>query len=245
MSEASSSHPDDVEVLAVIPARGGSKGIPDKNIRTLAGKPLIAYSIEVARSSTYVDRTIISTDSSRIADIAQAHGAEVPFMRPPEYARDRTPDYPVFDHCLSWLESNEGYRPEIVVHLRPTGPLRTAEEVDDSLERFQCYTEADSLRSVTIASKSPYKMWEINEEYLTAFVEHPMIDESYNTPRQALPRIYETTPDIGLCRRATIMKKNSILGDKILPYLIDRPTVDIDTALDFRLAEVIIEEGRY
>src|SRR3989344_749868 len=113
-------------ILALIPARGGSKGVPGKNIRLLAGAPLIAHSIRAAQESNYIDRVIVSTDDEKIAEVARIYGAEVPFLRPKEFAQDLTPDYPVFEHCLQWLAANENYRPDIVVHLRPTGPLRAA-----------------------------------------------------------------------------------------------------------------------
>jgi len=232
--------PAELDILALIPARGGSKGVPNKNIRDVAGKPLIAYSIETAEQSGYIDRTIVSTDSEEIAAVARGYDAEVPFLRPAEYAQDLTPDYPVFEHCLDWLQENENYEPDIIVHLRPTGPLRTADEVDESIEKFQQYPNADSLRSVQPVSKNPYKMWEIDGDYLTPFLKHPEIDEAYNAPRQSLPEVLETTSDIGLCRRETIIKKKSILGDQILPYTIDRLTVDIDTLTELWLAEHMI-----
>lgn len=240
--------PAELDILALIPARGGSKGVPNKNIRDVAGKPLIAYSIETAEQSGYIDRAIVSTDSEEIAAVAREYDAEVPFLRPAEYAQDLTPDYPVFEHCLDWLQENENYEPDIIVHLRPTGPLRTADEVDESIEKFQQYPEADSLRSVQSVSKNPYKMWETDEDYLTPFLEHPEIDEAYNAPRQSLPEVFKTTSDIGLCRRQTIIKKQSILGDRILPYKIHRSTVDIDTPNDMRIAEMLIQnpnDGHY
>ena len=154
------------KVLALIPARGGSKGIPGKNIRLLAGKPLIAHSIEQAKASKYVDRVIISTDDEKITQVAREFGAEVPFMRPAEIAQDLTPDFPAFEHCLDWLKEYEGYEPDIVVHLRPTGPLRTSKQIDDGIELLAKYPEADSVRSVNEPPKSPYKMWVIGENFM-------------------------------------------------------------------------------
>src|SRR5262245_233690 len=108
------------QILALIPARGGSKGIPRKNIRSFAGYPLIAWSIAAARQAACVTRTLLSTDDAEIASVARGYGAETPFLRPAELARDQTTDLPVFEHALGWLEENEGYRPEIVIQLRPT-----------------------------------------------------------------------------------------------------------------------------
>ena len=116
-----------MEILALIPARGGSKSIPRKNIRPLAGHPLIAYSIAAGRQSNLVTRTIVSTDDEEIARIARQYGAETPFLRPAEFAQDNTTDFPVFTHALSWLKEHEGYQPEIVVQLRPTSPIRPPE----------------------------------------------------------------------------------------------------------------------
>ncbi len=112
------------EILALIPARGGSKGIPRKNIRSFAGYPLIAWSIAAAKQSELVTRVIVSTDDEEIAAVARECGAETPFLRPAEFAQDNTTDLPVFEHALQWLEENEGYQPEIVVQLRPTSPIR-------------------------------------------------------------------------------------------------------------------------
>ncbi|MEK9195421.1 MAG: acylneuraminate cytidylyltransferase family protein, partial [Patescibacteria group bacterium] len=121
-------------ILALIPARGGSKGIPKKNIKLLGGKPLIVWSIEVAKQSRYIDRIIVSTDNEEIAEVARSAGAEVPFLRPAEIAQDLTPDMPVFEHALAWLRENDNFIPEFIVHLRPTGPLRTAKEIDEAIE---------------------------------------------------------------------------------------------------------------
>lgn len=242
MSKSLSSKPEEAEILALVTARGGSKGVPKKNIREVSGKPLLSYNIETAKKSEYIDRIIVSTDSEEIAAVAEEYDAEVPFMRPAKYAQDLSRDYPVLKHCLEWLQENENYEPDVVAHFRPTGPLLTANELNQSIEKFQQHPEADSLRSVKAASKNPYKMYETDGDYLTAFLEHPEIDEAYNAPRQSLPEVLETTSDIGLCRRETIVKKESILGDRILPYEIPRPTVDIDTPKELKLAELMIEE---
>lgn len=237
-----STNPEEVEILALVTARGGSKGVPMKNIREVAGKPLLAYNIETAKKSEYVDRIIVSTDNEEIASVAREYNAEVPFMRPNKYARDRSRDFPVLKHCVEWLQQNENYEPDIIAHLRPTGPLLTADELNASIEKFQRHPEADSLRSVKPASKNPYKMYETEGEYLEPFLDHPEIDEAYNAPRQSLPQILQTASDIGLCRRETIIEMESILGDNILPFKLNRPTIDIDTPTDLKLAEVMIKE---
>lgn len=230
----------DLKVLAVIPARGGSKGIPQKNIKPLLGKPLISWSISAAQASGYIDRTIVSTDSEEIAEVSRRWGAEVPFLRPEALGRDETPDLPVFIHCLSHLAEQQGYQPDLIVHLRPTGPLRTAQEIDEAIELLVSHPEADSVRSVQQPSKPPFKMWRPRGDYIVPFAAIDGIKDSHTMPRQLLPVTYETTADIGVCRRETLLAKGSIIGDLVLPYFLRRPTVDIDQEIDFAIAELLL-----
>jgi N-acylneuraminate cytidylyltransferase len=230
----------DFKVLAVIPARGGSKGIPKKNIKPILGKPLLAWSISAAQASRYIDRTIVSTDSEEIAEVARRWGAEAPFLRPPQFARDDTPDLPVFAHCLAWLEEQEGYEPDLIAHLRPTGPLRTGREIDEAIELLVSHPEADSVRSVQQPSKPPFKMWRPQGDYIVPFAALGGIKDSHTMPRQLLPVVYETTADIGVCRTKTILEKKSVIGDVVLPYLLKRPTADIDQEIDFEIAEFLL-----
>lgn len=228
-------------ILALIPARGGSKGIPRKNLRFLGGLPLVAHSVRHGRESRYVDRVIVSTDDEEIAAVSREHGAEVPFLRPKEIAEDLTPDYPVFEHCLRWLEEHERYRPDIVVHLRPTGSLRTVRQVDESIELLAAHPEADSVRSVHEPDKSPYKMWKPGEgPYVVPFLAGTGIAEHYNAPRQLLPKVYATNANIGVVWRRTLTEKRSVIGDRVLPYLVTEPHVDFDTELDFEIAEFFL-----
>ena len=232
-----------LKVLALIPARGGSKGVPGKNIKMLAGKPLIAWSIDAAKGSKYIDRTIVSTDGEDIAKVAKEWGAEVPFMRPAEFANDLTPDTPVFLHALQFLKEKENYAPDIIVHLRPTGPLRTAEELDESIELLAKNPEADSVRSLQEPSKPPYKMWKEAGEFIVPFVsDMPGMKDWHTAPRQSLPKVFETTADIGIMRLRTVLEKKSVIGDKVVPYFLKRPTVDIDNLFDFEIAELILKK---
>jgi CMP-N-acetylneuraminic acid synthetase len=125
------------EILAIIPARGGSKGIPRKNIRSFASWPLIAWSIAAAKQSAYVTRVIVSTDDEEIAAVAREYGAETPFLRPAEFAQDKSTDMPLFEHALAWLAEHEGYQPEVVVQLRPTSPIRPRGLIDDAIKISQ------------------------------------------------------------------------------------------------------------
>jgi len=174
------------EILAIVPARGGSKSIPRKNLIPVGGKPLIVYSIEQARTSRLVTRTIVSTDDPEIADVARAYGGEVPFLRPAEYAQDMSPDIDVFRHALQWLLDHEGYRPELVVHLRPTGPVRRVELIDQAIALMLEHAEADALRSVSVPVQTPYKMWRIEDGYLRPLVTVAGVAESYCAPRASL-----------------------------------------------------------
>ena len=146
------------EVLAVIPARGGSKGIPRKNIKLFAGYPLIAYSIAAGLQSELTTRVIVSTDDEEIAEVARKWGAETPFLRPAEFAADNTLDLPVFQHALAWLKEHENYVPDIVLQLRPTSPARPRTLVDDAIRLLIDHPEADSVRGVVPADENPHKM---------------------------------------------------------------------------------------
>ena len=139
------------KILALIPARGGSKGIPRKNIRSFAGFPLIAWSIAAGLQARSISRLIVSTDDEEIAEVAREYGAEVPFLRPRELAQDRTTDLPVFEHALKWLETIESYKPSIVVQLRPTSPIRPVDCVDGAVRILVKHDNADSVRGVVPA----------------------------------------------------------------------------------------------
>ncbi len=235
---------NDQRILALIPARGGSKGVPRKNLKPLAGLPLIAHSINHAKQSQYIDRTIVSTDDEEIARTAREYGAEVPFLRPKELAEDLTPDYPVFAHCLEWLEAHEGYRPGIVVHLRPTGATRTVRQIDESIELLERHPEADAVRSVHEPDKTPYKMWRPEGEYMVPFLAGTGIAEHYNAPRQLLPKVYATNANIGVVRYRTLIEKKSVIGERVLPYVVTEPNTDFDTPFDFEIGELILKRRR-
>jgi YrbI family 3-deoxy-D-manno-octulosonate 8-phosphate phosphatase len=234
------------EVLALIPARGGSKGIPRKNIRPFAGHPLIAYSIAAARQAETVTRVVVSTDDDEIAAVAREYGAEVPFLRPPELAQDDTTDLPVFQHALRWLADHEGYHPEVVVQLRPTSPVRPPGLVDAAVRLLLAHPEADSVRGVVPAGQNPFKMWRIDPERgcLQPLLTLPGVPEPYNAPRQSLPPVFWQTGHIDAIRARTILEKNSMSGTVILPLQIDpRYTVDIDTPTDWQRAEWLVYFG--
>ncbi|MGE5222470.1 MAG: cytidylyltransferase domain-containing protein [Omnitrophica WOR_2 bacterium] len=234
-----------IEVLAVIPARGGSKSIPRKNIRAFAGHPLIAYSIAAACQAKSVTRVIVSTDDAEIAEISRQYGAETPFLRPPELAQDQTTDFPVFEHALGWLAEHEAYRPEVLVQLRPTSPVRPVDCVDRAVELLISHPEADSVRGVVPSGQNPYKMWRIDERgQMAALLQVEGLAEPYNAPRQALPATFWQTGHIDAIWRRSIFEKQSLSGEVILPLLLDpRFTVDIDNLNDWRRAEWLVRQG--
>ena len=226
------------DVLALVPARVGSKSIPRKNVMSFAGHPLLTYSIAAGLKARAVGRVIVSTDDAEISSVAREYGAEVPFLRPASLALDDTPDLPVFEHALAWLESHEGYRPEIVVQLRPTSPVRPPDCVDRAVETLLAHPEADSVRGVVPSGQNPYKMWRIEADGGMKPLLQDGFDEPYNMPRQSLPPTFWQTGHVDAIRTSTILEKGSMTGDVILPLILDpRYTVDIDNPRDLERAE--------
>lgn len=224
-----------MNVLAVIPARSGSKSVVNKNIRDFNGKPMLAHSIEHAKASKHINRIILSTDSQEYALIGQKYGAEIPFIRPEQYATDEALDIDVFYHCLKFLDEKEGYKVDIVVQLRPTYPIRDVEDIDKMIELLQTNKEIDSVRSIAPATEIPYKMWKRNEEgMLTPILTE--IKEAYNMPRQDLPKIYYQNASIDVTRGDIILKEHSMSGQRIYGYELQQ-NFDIDTEEDFIMAE--------
>ncbi len=229
-------------VIAIVPARGGSKGLPGKNVRSLGGHPLIAWSIAAGRAASSVDRVICSTDSEEIAAVAREYGAEVPFLRPPEFATDTATDLDVFGHALQWLAAEEGYRTELVVQLRPTTPFRRTAWIDDAVARMIAEPGISCMRSVVPAPHPPYKMWKIGaEDTLEPLLTIEGVAEPFNMPRQSLPPTYWHTGQIDVIRSATILQ-GSMTGSCIKALRAEPgSSVDIDTLEDFEFAELVFE----
>jgi CMP-N,N'-diacetyllegionaminic acid synthase len=233
------------KVLALIPARSGSKSIPDKNVRLVGGKPLIAWSIEYARASELVDRTIVSTDSEAYAQIAREYGAEVPVLRPPELAGDLSTDLECFQHMAQWLKRHEGYVPDLCVHLRPTYPLREAGRLDDMLRMLADRPDADSVRTVTEVIHPPYKMWHCDDagSLTPVLSKAPGVSEPWNAPRQCLPKTYIQNANIDIVRTSVITDGNSMSGSNVLGY-VESNFYDIDTLDELeRVATRIHHDG--
>ena len=223
------------DILALIPARSGSKGIRNKNIRLFRGKPLLAHSVLQGLAAGCVHRVVVSTDSAEYAEIARAYGADVPFLRPPEISDDLSTDLAVFQHALTWLAEHEGYKPHICVHLRPTYPTRTVADIDAAVRLLLEHNEADSVRSITASPLTPYKMWRMGANgFLQPLLEHEAC-EPYNLPRQSLPVVYMQNAAVDVVRTDVIMR-GSMTGIQILGY--EMPSFhDIDDWPDFEHAQ--------
>ncbi len=226
-----------VEILALIPARGGSKGIPHKNIKRLGDHPLLAYSVAAGLQSSSVSRTIVTTDDPDIAEVARQYGAEAPFLRPDELAQDDTRDLPVFQHALRWLADEEDFHPELVVQLRPTSPFRPPGLVDEAIGVFLEHPDANSVRGVVPSKQNPYKMWRLKPGGSLSPLLETDFPEPYNTPRQELPTTFWQTGHIDVISAETI-QAGSMSGDVIYPCQVDPIySVDLDNGLDWERAE--------
>ena len=228
--------------VGVIPARGGSKGIPRKNLIPLLGKPLIAWSIDHALQAKRINRVIVSTDDEEIAEVALKFGAEVPFIRPIEYASDTSLDIDVFRHLLEWLKLNENYTPENLVHLRPTGPARCINDVDKAIEMFITNNECDSLRSVCLSQQTPYKMWNEKNGYLSSVAIDPGIKDFHSQPRQKLPKVYWQNGYVDIVKSNTILKLDSMVGEKCMSFICSNKTHDIDYLDDIPIVEKLLKQ---
>jgi N-acylneuraminate cytidylyltransferase len=234
-----------MEIVGIILARGGSKRITGKNIKNFCGKPLIAWTIEEALKSKFMKRVILSTDDPEIARIGKEYGAEVPFMRPAEIAQDLTPDLPTFEHVLRWMKEHEGKMPDIVGHLRVTGPMRLVEDMDKGIKLLIDNPDYDSVRAVVPTPLHPMKTYKLDGDTLLPFIPEEVygIKEPYNAPVQALPKAYASAGYFSAIRSGTIIEKQSMTGPKLLGYVCDpKNATDIDTPFDWMIAEARMKE---
>ena len=229
-------------MLALIPARSGSKGIPRKNICPLAGKPLIAWTIESARQSECVDRVVVSTDDSQIAEIAVQWGAESPFLRPEDIAKDDTPGIAPVIHAIKWLEEHQNYRPDYVALLQPTSPLRESQDINAAYE-LALRHGADAVVSVTAAEKHPYWMKTLDQQ---GRLENFLPTEKKYQCRQDLPDVYGLNGAIYIGRREILLAEETLFPVKTYGYVMPpERSVDIDSGWDLQLAELIIQNQRH
>ncbi len=229
----------DLKILAVIPARGGSKAIPGKNIRVLGSRPLIEYTFDAAKASVLLDRIILSTDDKEIARIGKENKIEVPFFRPAQLAEDNSPTLPVIQHAVNFLEENDNYKADIIIILQPTSPLRRPEHIDEALE-ILIDTKADSVVSVTELPHqyNPYSVLKTDNGRLIPFIEE---GERY-TQRQQKPLLYARNgASIYAFKYETLINEDSLYGNDCRPYIMNKAdSIDIDDMADFELAECIL-----
>ena len=230
------------KILGLVPARGGSKGIPRKNIRLLNNKPLLAYSIEHGKESKYIDRVVCSTEDEEIAEIASKCGAEVPFIRPEKFSSNDANDSGFTKHTIEWLRDNQDWIPDIVAILRPTSPLRSPKELDESIELLINNPDAHSVISVKHAEKTPYKMWKrTNTKFVVPLLNSNIFDQN-NAARQLLPEVLVPTGAIHNVWSSIVLRDASVLGYKVLPFEdIISSCIDIDCEEDFKKAELYLE----
>ena len=230
----------DNEILCIIPARGGSRGLPGKNIKNLLGKPLIAYSIEQAKKSKYIDRIIVSTEDEQISETARAYDAEVPFKRPVDLARDDSSTIDVLLHAMKWMEDTAHYRFDIVVLLHVTTPLRNPEDIDKSIELL-VNEDAQNVFSVTEAYRNPY----FNMVEITGENRVKLVKEGDFVTRQSAPRVFDMNSSVYVWWKDVLEEKKGLFLEKTRIYVMPRErSIDIDGPLDFRIAEMLLGNAR-
>ena len=226
-------------VLAIIPARGGSKGLPGKNIKKLCGKPLIAWSIDAAKSCSDIDQVVVSTDDREIAGVAKKYGAEVPFMRPPELASDSAATINVIFHTIDWLKKYKGYQAEYILLLQPTSPLRSSEDIDGAMNMLK----KKNAQAVVSVCETDHHPWWSNilpeDDNMKDFIRPDIL----NRRRQDLPVFYKLNGAIYLADTDYLHEYNGFLGPDTFAYKMSKErSVDIDSDLDFKLVTLLLQE---
>ena len=233
-----------LNIFGLIPARGGSKSIPRKNIAPLGGRPLLAYTCDAALGSQRLTRVLLSTDDEEIARVGRDCGVEVPFLRPYELALDDTPSLPVAQHAVRWLMEQEAWKPDIVVLLQPTSPLRKARHIDEALQRM-AETSADTVVSVVEVPHrfSPYSVMRLQDIWLETFWKEPVAFDRFH--RQGLPVLYARNgPAVLATGLKSFFSTSASMGRKFVPYIMTQAdSVDVDTFFDLRLAEWLMTQS--
>lgn len=229
-----------MNILGVIPARGGSKSVPRKNIAPIAGRPLLAYTVEEALKATSIGDLVVSTDDEEIAEVARLLGAAVPFMRPAELATDHAQSAPVLKHCLLHMEAQRGEPYDAVLMLQPTTPLRKAHHIEQAVDMMR-RNDCDSVVTVvSVAGHHPFRMKRLVGERLINFIDQGFEDMR---PRQVLPPVYIRNGAIYLARRSVVAEQDRIVGDLCLGFEMSaEESVNIDNRMDFKLAELLLLE---
>lgn len=232
---------DNEKVTALIPARGGSKGIPGKNIQMVKGYPLIAYSIAAGILSAHIGRVVVSTDSEEIARIARYFGADVPFLRPAEYASDHSGDLDFVQHAIQFFCEKEGVIPEYLVHLRPTTPLREVKIIDNAIEECMDRKDACSLRSAHKAAESPYKWFLRGKEGFFKSVSENIDNDTANSARQKFPDVYIPDGYVDVLKSSYVVQNNRLHGEKMVGF--ESPDcIEIDVLEDLDYVRYKIEK---
>jgi len=229
------------KILTIIPARGGSKGLPKKNIKLLLGRPLIAYTIKQALNSRFPDKVIVSTDSKEIAKISKKYGAEVPFLRPKKFAQDTSPSIDVIIHALDWLKKKRKEKFDILVLLEPTSPLRKDDDIDNAIQLFvKNINRADSLvgiGEINSDTEHPYGIKKIENGYVKSFIKHKRFNQ-----RQQLPKVYSVYGGIYISTPDKLRKHRTFYQKRTIPYLLQPwQNYEIDDIYDFICVEAILK----
>ncbi|HCI04369.1 TPA: cytidylyltransferase [Patescibacteria group bacterium] len=233
-----------MKIIALIPARGGSKSIPKKNIMDLGGFPLIAYSIAAAKLSKKINRVIVDTDNEEIAGISKKFGAEIPYLRPKEFATDTSTDFDFMNHSIEWFRKNEKEIPDFIVHLRPTTPLREPSHIDEAIEKIIINKKATSLRSGYEMRESPYKLFGIKNDFFIGLFLKDKRPEYWNLPRQAFPPVYQPDGYVDIIIPKFVIKNKKLHGNKILAYK-SPDTGEIDKMEDLKFAEFNLQKNNW
>lgn len=230
-----------MNILGLIPARGGSKGIPHKNIVSLAGRPLLAYTCEAALASQRLSRIVLSTDDEAIAEVGRKYRIEAPFIRPAELSEDDTPAVAVAQHAMLWLAENENWRTDQLVLLQPTSPLRRAHHIDEAVLLME-QTDADTVVSVVAVPHrfSPYAVMRLEDGLLSDFWQAPTAFDRFR--RQSLPMLYARNgPAVLIARSPVLFQHDGFYGERVVPYVMEEEdSIDVDTFYDLRLAECLL-----
>ena len=229
-----------MNILAIIPARGGSKSVPRKNIVKVNGRPLISYTISAALMVDRLTDVVVSTDDPEIAEISRELGAQVPFVRPVDLASDQAQSAPVIEHALYFMEKIKGLKYDAILMLQPTSPLRTSKHIEESLDLFTSQ-ECDSVVSiVSVGGNHPFRMKRLIDNQLVNYIDQGFWDMR---PRQELPPVYIRNGSIYLIERDVLINKGQMIGEKCLGMVMgDKESINIDTPLDLKLAELLLEE---
>jgi CMP-N-acetylneuraminic acid synthetase len=232
-----------MSVLCTICARGDSKGVPGKNLKNLLGKPLIAYTIEQALNTSFIDRVVVSTDSDKIADIAKQYGAEVPFIRPRSLATDDAPKLPVIKHAVKYYIENLNFNPDYVIDLDPTSPLRTGEDIEKCLNLIINDSNCDLVITGYKSNKNPYfNMVEINSDGFACLSKKP---EKQIVRRQDAPVVYAMNASVYIWKKTVLFNQTDIIAGRVkLVAMPEERSIDIDSEVDFKLVEYFMKEKK-